>query len=218
MELNTVIFDMDGLLIDSEPLWNEAAMDVFNELGINLDKKQFSRTTGLRTREFVHWWFDHFKLNHTNLQKAENEIIEKVTEKVLSKGRAQPGVAHILNFFIQRKFKIGLASSSPMRLIDATIDYLGLRKHLHAITSAADLDYGKPHPQVYLDCASQLKSSPTNCIAFEDSFNGMISAKAARMKCIVVPASLQFNDKRWHAADMKISSLQNFNDLLLDTL
>ncbi len=218
MDLNTVIFDLDGLLVDSEPSWNEAALEVFGQLGITLDKKQFSLTTGLRTREFVQWWFNHFKLDPVHLPQVEKDIVDRVTNKILNSGRAQPGVAHILNFFIQRKFKIGLASSSPMSLINATIDYLGLRDHLHAISSAAELTFGKPHPQVYLDCATLLNSSPTNCLAFEDSFNGMISAKAARMKCIVVPASWQFNDKRWHAADMKISSLQNFNDLLLATI
>ena len=209
---------MDGLLIDSEPLWNEAALEVFKHLGINLDKKQFSFTTGLRTREFVEHWFNHFKMDPIYLEKAEMDIIEKVSKKVITTGQAKPGFEHILNFFIQRKFKIGLASSSPMSLINATVDYLGLREHLHAISSAAELDYGKPHPQVYLDCSNLLNSSPANCLAFEDSFNGMIAVKAARMKCIVVPASAQFNDKRWHAADMKISSLQNFNDLLLETI
>ena len=218
MELNTVIFDMDGLLIDSEPLWNEAASEVFGEFGIILQKKQFSLTTGLRTREFVKWWFEQYKVDPKYLSGAEEEIIERVISKVLAKGKAKPGVSHILNFFIQRNFKIGLASSSPMSLIDKTIDYLGLRSHLHAITSAAELDFGKPHPQVYLDCAEKLHSSPLNCLAFEDSFNGMISAKAARMKCIVVPDSSQFNDKKWFSADMKISSLQNFNDLLLQTI
>ena len=218
MDINTVIFDMDGLLIDSEPLWNEAALEVFNKLGESLDKNQFSNTTGLRTREFVQWWFDHFKLDPAWQVNTELEIIAKVTSKVISGGKPMPGVSHILNFFIQRNFKIGLASSSPMSLINATVDYLGLRPYLNAISSAEELDYGKPHPQVYLNCAKILNVNPVNCIAFEDSFNGMIAAKAARMKCIVVPASSAFTDKRWNAADMKISSLHNFNELLLQTL
>jgi len=218
MNLDTVIFDMDGLLIDSEPLWNDAAFEIFKKLGVSLDKKQFSQTTGLRTREFVSWWFNHFKLDHANLESAEADIINLVTYKITSQGKPQPGVGHILNFFIARKFKIGIASSSPISLVNATIDYLGIRAPIQAIKSAAEMEYGKPHPQVYLDCATQLESSPLQCIAFEDSFNGLLSAKAARMTCIVVPAASQFNDPRWSIADMKISSLLNFNELLLNSL
>ena len=80
------------------------------------------------------------------------------------------------------------------------------------------MKYGKPNPQVYLDCATQLGSSPLECICFEDSFNGMIAAKAARMKCVIVPAHHELQDNRWFAADLKISSLQNFNELLMQTL
>jgi beta-phosphoglucomutase-like phosphatase (HAD superfamily) len=76
-----------------------------------------------------------------------------------------------------------------------------------------NLAYGKPHPQVYLDCAAALGSQPVECICFEDSFNGMIAVKAARMKCVIVPHVSQAKDERWGAADLKLSSLQNFGEL-----
>jgi len=129
-----------------------------------------------------------------------------------------PGLAHIFNFFVDRNFKIGLASSSPLNLIDVVVDRLQIRNHLHAITSAAQLQYGKPHPEVYLNCALELGSAPMECVCFEDSFPGMIAVKAAAMKCIVVPDPMRNKDPRWSAADLKISSLQNFNELLLQSL
>ncbi len=218
MQLNTVIFDMDGLLIDSEPLWDEAAAEVFSEYGVEINEKQFSLTTGLRTKEFVEWWFSWFKIDKKFQQKAEEEIVEKVIDKILARGRPQPGLEHILNFFTERKFKIGLASSSPMNIIDVAIDFLGIRKCLKAISSASELRFGKPHPEVYLNCAEELNSSFTNCISFEDSFNGLISAKAARMKCVVVPAKDQLQNIRWSIADLKIPTLQNFDELMLLTL
>jgi mannitol-1-/sugar-/sorbitol-6-/2-deoxyglucose-6-phosphatase len=218
MQLNTVIFDMDGLLIDSEPLWNEAADEVFARYGIRLHREQYALTTGLRTPEFVRWWFQKFQVDETHAPKAEADIIQRVIEKVQEKGRVLPGIEHIINFFVDRRFKIGLATSSGQALIEVVIDRLGIREYLHAITSAEKLPYGKPHPQVYLDCAAALGVAPLSCIAFEDSFNGMIAAKAARMKCIVVPAPQHFTEKRWEAADLKLSSLQNFNELLLDRL
>jgi mannitol-1-/sugar-/sorbitol-6-/2-deoxyglucose-6-phosphatase len=218
MQLNTVIFDMDGLLIDSEPLWNEAADEVFKQYGIHISNEQYATTTGMRVKEFVIWWFTHFKVPLTHAAKAEKDICNLVVQKVHTKGKPMPGIPHIINFFLERNFKLGLASSSGMDLIDVVVDKLGLRQYLQAICSAAHLPQGKPHPQVYLDCAAALNSHPLECLCFEDSFNGLIAAKAARMKCVVVPALHDSNKPKFQAADLKLSSLQNFNELLLQTL
>jgi mannitol-1-/sugar-/sorbitol-6-/2-deoxyglucose-6-phosphatase len=218
MQLDTVIFDMDGLLIDSEPIWGEAADEIFKQYGFSLTKQQHASTTGMRVQEFVLWWFGKHHVPEVYAAKAGAAIIQVVIDKVQTKGKAMPGLGHIFNFFIDRKYKIGLASSSPMILIDVVVDKLGIRKYLHAIASAADMPNGKPHPQVYLDCAAQLQSHPLSCICFEDSFNGLIAAKAARMKCVVVPSQHDSKDSRFNAADLKISSLLNFNELLMQTL
>ena len=218
MQLNTVIFDMDGLLIDSEPLWGEAAHEIFGRYNFQLTKAQYATTTGMRTKEFVEWWFNHYKIDARHNEEAENAILQNVVEKVAAKGKALPGVEHIFNFFIKRNFKIGLATSSGKPLIDVVVDKLGIRNFLQSIESASDLPYGKPHPQVYLNCAVALNSHPTQCICFEDSFNGLIAAKAARMKCVVVPAPHDSKNEKFNAADLKISSLINFNSLLMQTL
>jgi mannitol-1-/sugar-/sorbitol-6-/2-deoxyglucose-6-phosphatase len=218
MQLNTVIFDMDGLLIDSEPLWDEAATAVFSNYGIKLTAEQYATTTGLRTKEFIQWWFALYNISTAHIEEAEQAIITKVIELVQQKGKPMQGVEYILNFFKERNFKIGLASSSPHSLIDTVTELLQIRPYLHHCSSGAELPYGKPHPQVFLNCAAQLDSIPMQCICFEDSFNGMIASKAARMKCVVVPEPEKSKEPRWNAADLKISSLQNFNDLLLVSL
>ena len=213
MRLNTVIFDMDGLLIDSEPLWHEAADEVFKQYGVSLSDEQYKTTTGLRTREFVQWWFRQFNIGDDELAKAENKIIDIVIQKVQQRGTIMPGVDYIFKFFKQKHFKIGLATSSPQNLIDVVVAITGIGEYLNATASAGDLPYGKPHPQVYLDCAAKLSVHPHECICFEDSFNGMIAAKAARMTCVIVPHHSQAKDERWGAADLKLSSLQNFGEL-----
>ena len=215
MKPDTVIFDMDGLLIDSEPLWQEAADEILSRYGINLSHEQYITTTGLRTKEFLAWWFGFFKVKIENLEEAEELITTKVIEKVSQRGEAMPGVKEIFQFFSERKFKIGLATSSPLSLVDVVVSKLMIGELLSEITSAQHLTYGKPHPQVYLNCASLLKTPPTQCICFEGSFNGMIAAKAARMKCVVVPAPQQIHESRWDAADIKLSSLAEFNELKL---
>ncbi len=218
MPINTVIFDMDGLLIDSEPLWNEAAIEVFVTFGATLTNELCNTTTGLRTREFIQWWFAYFNINHIETKTAENLIFDSILQKVAAKGTIMPGVHHIINFFYEKGFKIGIATSSPHSLIDLVVRLTGIGPYIHATSSAEDLPYGKPHPQVYLDCAQKLKANPTNCLAFEDSFNGMIAAKAARMKCVVVPHGSVQKDDKWGAADLKLSSLQNFGELHFEML
>lgn len=209
---------MDGLLIDSEPLWNEAANDAFLQFGKKLTAEEYAGTTGLRTKEFVQHWFMQFNWPDEARSQVETKIINRVIELVNEKGKPKPGVAYIFDFFTQRKFRIGLASSSDMELISLVIEKLGIGHYLQAISSATQLALGKPHPQVYLDCAALLNATSDQCICFEDSFNGMIAAKAAKMKCVVVPSAVENQNPVWHAADLKLSSLQNFNELLLNSI
>lgn len=218
MELNTVIFDMDGLLIDSEPLWTQAASQVFEEYGKRLSPADFEATTGLRTSEFVSWWLRDYKFDNTELEKIGERIVDIVIKKIRREGRAMPGIEYIFDFFCSKGYKTGLATSSPMRVADTVVSMLGIEKYLSAKTSAERLEYGKPHPQVYLECAKALHSSPLECVCFEDSVNGMIAAKAARMKCVVVPVYSQQKDEKWSVADLKISSLKNFSELHINLL
>ena len=216
--MNTVIFDMDGLLIDSEPLWQEATNEIFAIKGLHINQQQYETTTGLRTSEFLQHWFHHFKLDTSLLIGWEKLIVDLVIEKVKGKGNIMSGVDYIFNFFSQHQFKIGLATSSPKSLIDAVVEIAGIKNYLQAIESAQDLPYGKPNPQVYINCAKALNSNPVECICFEDSINGMIAAKSAKMKCVVVPAPNQAKDLRWSLADLQLSSLQNFGQLHLERL
>ena len=86
MQLDTVIFDMDGLLIDSEPLWNEAANEIFLQYQIQLTPKQHAITTGLRTKEFVEWWFGQYNISLSYAPKASTDITESVIQKILIQG------------------------------------------------------------------------------------------------------------------------------------
>jgi sugar-phosphatase len=174
MALTTVIFDIDGLLIDSEPLWHEAATELFNQFGVKLTDAMYTSTTGLRTKEFVQLWFDYFKIDQKFAAEAEKKIVEGVLKRIEDKASIMPGVPHIFDFFASKQFKIGLATSSPPSLIDLVVQMTGIESYLSATASAEYLPYGKPHPQVYLNCAESMNSHPIECICFEDSFNGLI--------------------------------------------
>lgn len=218
MSTRTAIFDMDGLLIDSEPLWYEAAVDVFTPVGIQLTPESYASSIGLRTKEFVAWWFSQYHIDPARSTFAEQEINDIVVEKIKEKGEALEGVYQVLELLQKKGISIGLATSSPSRLIDVVVDKLAIRKYFSAFASAEHLVFGKPHPQVYIDCALAMGSKPVDCICFEDSFYGMIAAKAARMKCIVIPAASMKQELRWNAADLQLESLGDLTEPLLDSL
>jgi sugar-phosphatase len=218
MEKSAVIFDIDGLLINSEPLWNQAAAEIFRQYGIILTEEQYALTTGLRSKEFVIHWLIQHKIPATEFDRVEEKIVNLALSLIDKDATLMPGVEHIFQFFLKRDFKIGLATSSPVELIEWVKDKLGIRSFIHASSSAQHLPYAKPHPQVYLDCAAAMHVSPLACICFEDSVYGMTAAKAARMTCVVVPSAEHSKLPHWGLADLKLSSLQNFGDLHFNML
>lgn len=211
MYIQAAIFDMDGLLIDSEPLWEEAGSETLKEFGHELTLEQYRSSTGLRTEEWIAHWFHFFEIPMEHAPTATTTIIQKAIDKIGAKGELLPGVNYVLSFLQDQDIQLGLASSSPMALIDVVVDKFNLRSKFEVLTSAEFLAFGKPHPEVFLNCAAALNQIPATCIVFEDSFNGMIAAKAARMKCVVVPSAGDFNHGKWQAADLKLSSLLEMN-------
>jgi sugar-phosphatase len=218
MPINTVIFDMDGVLIDSEPFWEEAGKETLANFDIILNAEQYMSTTGLRTREWIDWWFTYFNIDKRFAREAEISIVTKAIEKINDHAVTMPGVDYILQFFAERNFTIGLATSSPVALIDVVTEKLRIKNLIKAFSSAEELPHSKPHPQVYLNCAEKLNVSALECVCFEDSFNGMISAKAARMKCVVIPAPSQRHLPYWSAANCQLDSFYAFDENVLQQL
>lgn len=216
--IETVIFDMDGLLIDSEPLWVRAMATVFADMDIYLKKEDYSKTTGLRTSEVVEYWHEYFDWKEKSSETVAQEILDEVIRLILSEGEMMEGVVEILQFFKQKNFKIGLASSSPMAMIQTALNHFKLLSYFDAVHSGEHQDFGKPHPSVYLSCAAELKTKPFNCLVFEDSITGLIAAKAAKMKVVTVPEKANLADPRYALADLKLTSLKEFTECRLQLL
>jgi len=209
--INTVLFDMDGLLLDTEPLWGESMLRVARKHNIDITPQKFKETTGLRIYEVTDYWAIKYPWQGSTPVEVADEILDDIIATSKEKGSVLRGVKKALALLEENNYKIGLASSSPHRMIDELVTHFGIKHHFRVITSADAAALGKPHPAVFLDCAAALGSSPLQCAVLEDSVNGMIAGKAARMKVIVVPDATHFDDPRFTLADAKLSSMEDFD-------
>src|ERR1051325_10664951 len=167
--IEAVIFDMDGVLIDSEPFWQESEIDAFARVRLKLTREMCTQTMGLRVDEVVEYWRRRHAWEGVTSAELEEAIVGGVAERIMTKGEAKEGVAHALSFFRGRGLKVALASSSAYRLIRAVTEAFGLGGEFDCVYSAEEEEYGKPHPAVYLTTARKLGVSPAACVAVEDS-------------------------------------------------
>lgn len=209
MKTEAVIFDMDGVLIDSEPIWREAEVRIFGKFGIVITEEMCFQTTGMRVDEVVRYWSE--RLGNPEADPHEqiaDEMVDEVIRLVRQKAVPMRGVREIIGFLRGMGMPLGLCSSSPLRLIDAVVDALGIRSAFGVIQSAEREEYGKPHPAVYIQTAKRMGIAPLHCLAIEDSVNGCVSAKAAKMRVMAVPESHGLNDKRYGIADWVVKDLE----------
>jgi sugar-phosphatase len=209
---------MDGLLVNSEPLWVEGMQEVFSTVNVTITPELAAQTTGLRTIEVLDYWFEYFRWEGKSKEQIGAEIIDSVTAKVFHSGGLMEGVPETLLLLKNMNLRLGVASSSPVRFIDSVLHHFGLTSFFTAVASAEIEPYGKPHPAVYLSCARQLNANPLKCLAFEDSINGMVAAKAARMKVVVVPEAHNRPNEGYLLADLKLESLAGFNETVFRKL
>lgn len=209
-QYEAVIFDMDGVLIDSEPLWKIAMEEVFHSLGSKLTKADFQKTVGLRIDEVVHFWNHHENWGVENERDVEEAIIVKMIELIAANAAPLSGVIETLTYLKNAGLKIGLGTSSSSRLIQVVLSELNI-EHFFDFTHSAEREaYGKPHPAVYLTVAQQLLVSPHKCLVIEDSFNGVIAGLAAKMKVVCIPEKTHFPNPRLSVADFHFDTMNEF--------
>ncbi len=216
--IKAVIFDMDGLLINSEPFWEKAEIETFASVGITLTPAMTKQTMGMRVDEVVEYWHRRFPWQTPTQEVIVSELIQCVIALVNAHGAAMPGVYDVLKLCAERGIPMAIASSSLMSVIEAVVEKLGIADFFEVIHSAEYELYGKPHPGVFMTAAQKLGVPPDECVVFEDSINGVIAAKAGRMHCIAVPDESVRGNPRFAIADAALVSLSDFNEVYFSEL
>ena len=217
-----VVLDMDGVLIDTEPVWRAAQSAVFAGFGVALSERDLLDSTGQPIEELIPVWRRRSSAPDpagTELTDAEiaDLIIDRVIAHVTAEGPPMPGVTATIALFERCGLRLAIASSSPLRLIDAVCDRLGLTR-ITVRCSAMDEARGKPAPDVYLTAARRLGVAAANCLALEDSPAGVASARSAGMRCVAVPDPLLATDPRYREADLVLGSLTGLDEAALRRL
>ena len=186
-------------------------MQVFGALGVPLTEDMCHQTTGLRMDAVVRYWQVRFPEVDLPVQQTSDAVYDALISLIDTEGEALPGAVHAVHRLASWDLPTALASSSPMRVIETALKRLGLEEVLAVRASAEEVPLGKPHPAVYLLAAHRLDQPPTRCVAIEDSLNGLVAAKAARMRCVVVPCLEDRADPRWHLADARLDQLHDLD-------
>jgi mannitol-1-/sugar-/sorbitol-6-/2-deoxyglucose-6-phosphatase len=212
------IFDMDGLLIDSEILWHEAEIDILGNLGVPLAKDDCRHTKGMFVGEVTEFWFAQYPWSGPTPADVAVTIVDRVIALLLEKGELKPGAEHAIAMCTERGLPLAVASSSQYRLIDIALEHFNLRRHFQLIHSAQDEEYGKPHPAVFLTAAAKLGAPPRRCLVWEDAPAGVLAAKAATMVCVAVPEPGEEHQPAFGLADLVLGSLLDMDDARFDAL
>jgi HAD superfamily hydrolase (TIGR01509 family) len=183
--IQAVIFDMDGLLIDSEPCCQDARLAFVHERGKEWTHEDHLAIMGRNTREWSSYMQTRLQLEMSQAE-IEADIIQRMLQRYAVNIPFLPGALEVIAFCATR-WPVGLASGSPAPLIQAVTSHPEIARRLQVVISADEVPHGKPAPDVYLEAAARLGYDPTACLCFEDSANGILAGHAARLSVVAVP-------------------------------
>ncbi|KZN34597.1 hypothetical protein N480_21465 [Pseudoalteromonas luteoviolacea S2607] len=208
--IEAVIFDMDGTLLDSEPMWKEAEKAVFSELGVDVTEQLAQQSASMTTIEASEFWYHHYPWHGPSIEEVANRVVTRVGDLISMRGSALEGVSDTLALLEKHQVKIGLATNAPQRLIPIVLDKLGIAAYFSVCCSSEHELEGKPHPAIYLSTAKALGVCPANCLAVEDSGTGVLAAKAANMRILAIPQDNEYDHQKFDLSDFKLRSLTEF--------
>ena len=202
---NIVIFDMDGVIVDSEPLHSDHLRIFLTNLGVESPEKITHNMKGRNARNIWELLIQEFQLEHDLdelVVRARASYFSYLTE--LPELPSIPGAVEFIEYCYQKKYTLAIASSASPRRIDMFLEKIGVKDYFDIIISGDDVQHAKPAPDIFLLAAEKLNANPVDCIVVEDAENGVIAAKAAGMKCIAFGGS-DHNTDNLLGADLVIT-------------
>jgi HAD superfamily hydrolase (TIGR01509 family) len=209
-----VLFDMDGVLVDSEPFICKAAIMMFEELGVRVSPGDFHPFVGMGENRYIGGVAELHKINvDIEIVKARTyKIYEKIVQGHLL---ALPGALEFLTKCRKKGFKLGLATSADRIKMEVNLKEIGLPKEtFNAIITGLDIKKKKPFPDIYLKAAGNMGLNPSDCLVVEDAVSGIEAGKAAGCRCLAVTSS--FDSAELKDADWICDSLLNVPDEVLN--
>ena len=210
--MKAIIFDMDGVIIDSEPLHFELEVELLGELGVKISKEEHGTFVG--TTDYNMW--STFK-DRFDLKLSVEEIIEIKKKRFIQNIDKIKLVDNFHEFILKlhkEEYLIGLASSNNRKIVDLIIERFKLGKYFKVSITGDDVSKGKPDPEIFLKAAQKMSVNPYDCLVIEDAANGVAAAKSAGMKCIGLKNPNSGNQDL-SKADLVVN---NFNELDLDII
>jgi HAD superfamily hydrolase (TIGR01509 family) len=183
--ITTVIFDMDGVIINSEPAFQQIEKDMFKEFGIDMSDEEYMTYVGTNIVEMWAWIAEKH-----GVKLDIDEVIEEEKRRYLDLLHGDQamdpidGVLDLISDLYNANFKLAIASSSSCEIIKSVTDKLQIQDKFIAMVSSDMVENSKPSPDIFIKTAENINENPEKCLVIEDSENGVLAAKAAKMKCI----------------------------------
>jgi HAD superfamily hydrolase (TIGR01509 family) len=200
-----VVFDMDGLLLDTETLWHSAEVELFARYGGEFTWDDKIAVIGTSYDFTAEYFSDRLGLPRERGPELVSQMISLMHDLVRRSVDARPGAVELVDRLRELRVPLGLASNSPRFLVDDALATAGMTDAFDAIVTSDDVELAKPAPDIYLLACERLGVAPADALALEDSASGVAAAKAAGLTCIAVP---QFAETDVSAADRIVDSLE----------
>jgi HAD superfamily hydrolase (TIGR01509 family) len=210
--IEAVVFDMDGVLVDSEPLHVEAARRLLAAYGVAYTDEENAEFVGFTDLEIFALLKARYGLAPT-IEELAQRFAQGLIALLAHQAVPMPGIPGVLVALRRAGYRLALASSSTLEIIVTTLRTLRITEHFPIVVSSVEVGRGKPAPDVFLAAASRLGLPPSRCLVVEDSRNGVRAAKRAGMSCVAVPcAATRHHD--FAEADLVLDSLEALVPLL----
>ena len=188
MDIKAMLFDMDGLMVDTESLATEAFIHSAKKQGYDMTKEETLLVLGFTTKSIYEFWESYFKNSDVSGKQLVDDHYKYIENILFTIGpRKMPYIEELLKYLKESNYKVAVASSSNMDHIINNMEKTGLKKYIDEFASGAEVENGKPAPDVFLLAAKRLGVKPEECLVLEDSKAGVIAGSSAGAKVIMVP-------------------------------